>query len=276
MNNYEYFSEKKPDSIKDSSIFDKVYASIGRQLDKLLRDKEDLILQLNPQTCTWTIDMWEDMCGIEHSTKPIEVRRANVVSKLSQISPITRLKVENIVKNFDKDGYVENIPGQYIFRINLNVECNSDIYQLRKIIEDIKPCHLAYILKYFMLYKYFYKIDFKSFINVYIKFYSSAFNAKTNLLLDGSCKLDGQYYLSASSRPCGINQHFYFMDNINFVTENLINLDLDIKILMSMKSKNTVSQNVNGGLYRFKALDGSSTLDGSIMLNNETILLKSI
>jgi hypothetical protein len=148
MNNYEYFSQKKPDSIKDSSIFDKVYASIGRQLDKLLRDKEDLILQLNPQTCTWTIDMWEDMCGIEHSSQPLDIRRATVIGKLSQISPITTARMESILKNYADDVHIDEYFSEYRFDVILKTKTtlHASIDYIMNQIEELKPCHLAYQL----------------------------------------------------------------------------------------------------------------------------------
>jgi len=148
MNSYDYFKQKQPSSTKDSVIFDKAYKSIGNQIDKLLSDKQDLILQLNPQTCTWAIDMWEDMCGIQHSSQSLDIRRANVITKLSQISPITRVRMENILKNYADDAQIDEYFSEYRFDAILKTKTtlHASIDYIMDEIEDLKPCHLAYQL----------------------------------------------------------------------------------------------------------------------------------
>ncbi|MEA5008215.1 putative phage tail protein [Clostridium tyrobutyricum] len=147
-NNSDYFKQKQPSAIKGSNIFDKVYESNGKQLDKLLSDKEDLILQLNPQTCTWSIDMWEDMCGIQHSSQSLNIRRSNVITKLSQLSPITRSRMENILKNYADDVQIDEYFSEYRFDVILKTKTtlHASIDYIMNQIEDLEPCHLAYQL----------------------------------------------------------------------------------------------------------------------------------
>lgn len=276
MSNYDYFKQKQPSSIKDSVIFDKVYKSIGNQLDKLLSDKNDLILQLNPQTCTWSIDMWEDMCSIQHSSQLLDIRRANVIVKLSRISPITRVRMENVVKNFVEDSFVENILNEYAFRINLNGEFDFDLQELRKVIEDIKPAHLDYLIRYFINYFCNYKFSISTLIESKVSFYTSAFNIPTHLLLNGQATLDGRYYLNGATRPDGIKKIFYFITEKIF--SHLVGNDVNVNVTSFIKgsANNNIVKNYDGGSYRFKALNGKYKLNDELDLSNKTELIQNI
>ncbi|EGO87212.1 hypothetical protein CBCST_13357, partial [Clostridium botulinum C str. Stockholm] len=98
MNSYVYIRESLPEFLFDDEVFNQIIVSISNALNRLDIDTEDLQRQLFPQTCTWSIDIWENLCGIDNKGKHLEVRRAKVIAKLAQVSPITITKVENIVK----------------------------------------------------------------------------------------------------------------------------------------------------------------------------------
>lgn len=277
MNSYGYIRESLPEFLFDDEVFNQIIVSISNALNRLDIDTEDLQRQLFPQTCTWSIDIWENLCGINNKGKPLEVRRAKVIAKLAQVSPITITKVENIVKNFVKDSYVENIPKQYVFRINLNGEFNFNLQQLREVIEDIKPAHLAYAIRYFIEYIVRYTISTTAAINITIGFHNSAYNIPTHLLLNGLADLNGEYYLSGAIRPDGIKKTFYFITEKAFshlAVNNTINVA--INSFVSALSQNSITTKGSGEIYRFKALNGKYKLNGEINLSNKNILLQNI
>ncbi|MDU4596433.1 putative phage tail protein [Clostridium botulinum] len=281
MKNYNFFKESLPGFLFNDKIFNQTILAIGNQLDSLDADTEDLLRQLFPQTCTWSITFWEELCGINNEDKPLEIRRAKVISKLSQVSPITIKKVENIVQNFVKDSYVENIPKQYVFRLNLNGEFNFNLQQLREVIEDIKPAHLAYVIRYFIVYILSNAIATTAAINTSICFNNSVYNIPINLLLNGEYVLDGQYYLSGSARPDGIKKYFLFITEkifkyiyqINFsnkintkITFNNANLFDDKCIVNSIVSFHNSMYSIPTHLN----LNGTYKLNGLTFLNGST------
>lgn len=280
MKSYNFIRKSLPGFLFDDKIFNQTILAIGSQLDSLDADTDDLLRQLFPQTCTWAIAFWEKLCDVNNEDKPLEIRRAKVISKLAQVSPITIKKVENIVRNFVKDSYVENISKQYAFRLNLNGEFNFNLQQLREVIEDIKPAHLAYVIRYFIVYILSYTIVTTSAINTIIGFHNSVYNIPINLLLNGECVLDGQYYLSGSTRPDGIKKDFWFITEkifkyiyqYNFnnkidttITFNNLNLFDDKCVINTIVSFYNSMYNIPAhldlsGIYK---LNGISFLNGS-------------
>ncbi|AKN32371.1 hypothetical protein Ccar_16475 [Clostridium carboxidivorans P7] len=278
MSSFETLKSYLPPFLLEDKIFSNTLQSIGENdFDRYDESVEDLLLQVFPQTATWGLKYWEEFCGIStNESLDINTRRSKVLSKLSQVSPITRLKVENIVKNFVKDSYVENIPKEYAFRVNLNGEFNFSLQELRDVIEDIKPAHLAYFIRYFINYFYKYKFSSSALIEAKIKFYTNAFNIPTHLLLNGQATLDGKFYLNGTTRPDGIKKTIYFITQKVFshLVTNAVNTNITSFV------KGTINNNIvnscDGGSYRFKSLNSKYTLNGELDLSNRTELIRSI
>lgn len=108
---------------------------------------DDLMLQMVPQTATWAIKHWEEMCGLPilHSER-IEVRRMKVLAHLARKGPMTKTRLQNIL--YTGTGAVvevlfTNIPGVMAAIIS-DFHMWYDVRPVMAMIEDIAPCHLEW------------------------------------------------------------------------------------------------------------------------------------
>ncbi|MCY7486052.1 putative phage tail protein [Paenibacillus alvei] len=105
-------------------------------------------------TVTYTIDRWERIFGITPDPqKPIEHRREQVKAKARGAGTVTKAHIKNVIEAYT-NGEVEIIehPAEYRFEIKFVNKYGRPprIEDVKAIIEQIKPAHLAYgfIFKY--------------------------------------------------------------------------------------------------------------------------------
>ncbi|KZL94377.1 putative phage tail protein [Clostridium magnum] len=138
-----------PPFLFDSNIFTDLFIQYQAETDNLESDTQDLLNQLFPNTATWGLVLWEQLVGITTNTSiNIEVRRVNVLNKLSQIYTMTASNMTDILKKFT-DGLVSLIQNysMYTFDIDFNVKSKAvSLLDLLQTIETIKPAHLDYSL----------------------------------------------------------------------------------------------------------------------------------
>ena len=116
---------------------------------------DDLMLQMTPQTATWAIKYWEEMCGLPiQRSESIELRRMKVLAHLARKGPMTQVRLENIL--YKGTGAVvdivfTNIPG-VMGAIITEFHQLYDVRLVMAMIEDIAPCHLEwrYIVRFSM------------------------------------------------------------------------------------------------------------------------------
>jgi hypothetical protein len=95
------------------------------------------------------LTLWEQLVGIPTNTSiSIEVRRDNILNKLSQIHTMTQSNMTDILKKFT-DGLVDLVQNysSYNFDIDFNIKSKAvSLLDLLETIETIKPAHLDYSL----------------------------------------------------------------------------------------------------------------------------------
>ncbi|TGJ75429.1 YmfQ family protein [Caproiciproducens galactitolivorans] len=141
-----------PPNYKGSEPDVQIQAALNAQVQKLMDAKDDLLLQLNVQTATWGLDLWEKVLGLATDvSKPFSFRRSRIESKLRSQGVTTKLMIQNVAESFS-NGIVEIIehPALYSFDVKfigtLGIPPNMD--DLIAAIEEIKPAHLAYSFIY--------------------------------------------------------------------------------------------------------------------------------
>lgn len=139
-------------SYKNSPEAVELQAALQRQTDALMTAKEDLLAQLDVETATWGLNLWEKALGITTDvTKSNDFRRSRIESKLRSKGVTTKIMIQNVAESFS-NGIVEIIehPAQYSFDMKftgtLGIPANMD--DLTAAIEEIKPAHLAYAYIY--------------------------------------------------------------------------------------------------------------------------------
>ena len=123
------------------------------ELDGLWRFRNELFLQLNPNTATWGLAFWEQAFGIALNTATtLDLRRAAVVGKIRGSGTTTKSMVQNVCKGFI-DGTVDVVEIPKESRIELNFYLDEAQIPVREALDkalvEILPAHLSYEAKYF-------------------------------------------------------------------------------------------------------------------------------
>lgn len=122
--------------------------AFGQEITAVQAARDDFMLQLNMDTATWGLSLWEALYGIEPDvSKSYAYRRTRIKSKMRGAGTTTAALIQNVAESFS-NGAVEIIetPVEYRFDVkfvgSLGIPPNMD--DLSAAIEQIKPAHLAY------------------------------------------------------------------------------------------------------------------------------------
>lgn len=123
--------------------------------DAMAEAYDEMLLQLDVQTASQWLDLWERMYGLEPDVeKPIEYRRSRLISKMRGSGTTTVQLIQNTAESFS-NGSVDVIeyPTENRFEIKFTSQIGMppNIEDLTAAIEEIKPAHLAY--SYIILYR---------------------------------------------------------------------------------------------------------------------------
>jgi len=141
-----------PPNYKGSTEATELQSAFNTQIDNLMDAKDDLLLQLNVQTATWGLTLWEKALALKTDvSKSYNFRRSRIESKLRSQGVTTKLMIQNVATSFS-NGIVDIIEhaAEYRFDVKftgtLGIPPNMD--DLTAAIEEIKPAHLAYAYIY--------------------------------------------------------------------------------------------------------------------------------
>ena len=134
---------------EQSTIMQAVMEAIGAEWDDIDRLTDEVFAQLFPQTATWGIVYWERLVGIpRNDSLSIEQRRERVLTRMQTRWPMTKERMEQIVRTFsqDKQAFIREFFDQYRFEVLFNLTQSVDLETVYEIIEEAKPAHLSYSL----------------------------------------------------------------------------------------------------------------------------------
>ena len=125
-----------------------MYEVIGREWDEMKAWAEGIKSEIHPQTCTWSIAIWEWVYGFENDeTLSLEYRRQRILAKVLGTRPINpeviRRGVEKIT-GCDVD--IKDFAGPYRFSLTIHMPEDRDVFQyesVREYVRTVKPAHLA-------------------------------------------------------------------------------------------------------------------------------------
>ena len=140
---------------RESIIFQEIMKAEEIELDELDEQIKDLEQQLNPDTATWGLAIYEKELGLPIEPNiDIRVRRSLVKAKLLMQPPTSKVKVESILKSFVESAEIEEIFNEYRFNITLKTidTVGDKIQYVYRVIEEFKPAHLGYMLIICYLY----------------------------------------------------------------------------------------------------------------------------
>jgi len=135
-----------PDYYRNSNA-EAVIDTLGSEFDA----ERELILFLIEQlfavsASAWGLDYWETDLGLKSTSKPDEQRRARVLSKLQAQGPMTKERMEQIIRTCsgDKQACIKEFVSEYRFEVLFSLAQSVDLGMVFDVIEEAKPAHLSY------------------------------------------------------------------------------------------------------------------------------------
>ena len=119
--------------------------AIGAEWDEAEKLADEVLAQLFPQTATWGIVYWERLVGIpRNDSLSIEQRRARVLTRMQTRWPMTKERMEQLVRTFSKDkqAFIREFFDQYRFEVLFSLTQSVDLGTVYEVIEEAKPAHL--------------------------------------------------------------------------------------------------------------------------------------
>ncbi len=134
---------------EQSIIMQAIMEAIGEEWDRAEKLADDILAQLFPQTATWGIIYWEALLKIPpNNNLTIEQRRTRVLTKMQTRYPMTKERMEQLVRTFsqDKQAFIREFFDQYRFEVVFSLTQSVDLGTVYEVIEEAKPAHLDYSL----------------------------------------------------------------------------------------------------------------------------------
>lgn len=128
-----------------------LYQAIGLQMDEVRQWAEEIALQTNPQTATWSIPMWEESLGVvSEPTWTLERRRQNVMNKKLVRAPMNPAKLAKLVTvSAGANAKIKEYTGKNHFTVYISsVPSMVNEELVRKDLDRTKPSHLIYTITY--------------------------------------------------------------------------------------------------------------------------------
>jgi len=141
-----------PPFITQTDTFSGLLYSEQEEIDLLNKKIQDLISQCFVATAIWGLPYWESFVGIQTDiSKDIEYRRSCVLAKIRGVGTVSVDMIKKVAFSFN-NGEIQIIehPSTYCFEIKFisHIGIPSNMADLKNVIDQIKPAHLAVIYTY--------------------------------------------------------------------------------------------------------------------------------
>ena len=138
-------------SFYDNDITKPIQNSFTVEANSINDEVENTLNQFYVDSATFGLDKWEKMLGISKNNNDIQTRRENIKAKMRSRGTTTVSVIKNICEAYS-NGIVEVIVNysEYSFIIDFvgTIGIPNAFAELDKVIEEIKPCHLAHSYKF--------------------------------------------------------------------------------------------------------------------------------
>lgn len=132
-----------------------MYEVIGREWDEMRKWAEGLRNEINPQTCTWSIGIWEWVYGlVPDDSLSLAYRRRRILARIIGVKPINpesiRRGIQTLTGRKDIPVEVKDFTGPYQFSIIMRIPDGSPFTHkgIAAYVRGIKPSHLRLHLEY--------------------------------------------------------------------------------------------------------------------------------
>ncbi|MEC0721285.1 YmfQ family protein [Bacillus haynesii] len=178
------------------------------EFEKQNQEIFDMTDQLFVTTATWGLDRWEKILNVRREASDgVDIRRARLLTKMSNIPPITSRSIERAVNAFLKQpsASVRLTAGRYHFLLSVNGEDLQFIPSIIQTVNHMKPAHLAYTFRGGFHYEC---RPPKSVHNRLVLRSKNGFFGTIPVYLDGQYLLDNAFYLNGFREIDGLPRRF--------------------------------------------------------------------
>jgi len=127
-----------------------MFEVIGREYDEMAEWARGLRAEIFPQTCTWSIPIWEWVYGFEpDDTLSLDHRRQRILAKIIGTAPINPEVIRRGVASLTgaQVEIIENV-APYVFNIIIYLSGEPvNFVEALRYVRRIKPSHLAFTFK---------------------------------------------------------------------------------------------------------------------------------
>ena len=138
-------------SFYDNDIVKPIQNSFTVEANSINDEVENILNQFYVDSATHGLDKWEKMLGISKNNFDIQTRRENIKAKMRARGTTSIDVIKNICEAYS-NGIVEiNIDhANYSFEVSFisTIGVPAGFEELDKVINEIKPCHLAHSYKF--------------------------------------------------------------------------------------------------------------------------------
>ena len=123
-----------------------IYEVIGREWDGLREWSEGMRTEIHPQTCTWSIAVWEWVYGFEpDESMSLEERRRRVLSRIFSAKPVNpEVLRRGISATAGAEAEVIDFTAPYSFGVTLHITGGPiPMERVLRFIYETKPAHLS-------------------------------------------------------------------------------------------------------------------------------------
>ena len=124
-----------------------MFEAIGREYDEVTRYARELRYEIHPQTCTWSISIWEWVYGFEpDDALPLDYRRQRILAHIIGDAPINPEVIRRGVAAYTgAEVEIRENVAPYTFEVVINPSDKPLNYLgVRRYVRRIKPSHLSF------------------------------------------------------------------------------------------------------------------------------------
>lgn len=151
MKSKENMISQLPNYERDNTIINEIYRVLGDKTDEFLYKIEDLYMQMNIDTATWGLDVWEKNFNINTSNSDnYKIRRQRIKTKMKQHEKVSTRTLENIIQDYYEGEVTVFFNKKLYFKLPLEGDSWKFHSIVKGIIDKTKPSHLGYSIDYKM------------------------------------------------------------------------------------------------------------------------------
>ncbi|MED5017939.1 DUF2313 domain-containing protein [Paenibacillus chibensis] len=140
--------------VREDPFIGALTGSIGLSLDNFDAKMNDLLAQLNIDTATWGLKIYEKELGLKTDiSKPLEDRRSVIKSKIRGTGKIGALQIKIVADAYSNGNVEVSFDKAIVIKFNGFYGVPKNLDDLKNAVREIAPAHLVirYDFKYLLI-----------------------------------------------------------------------------------------------------------------------------